>query len=86
MIVPSFNTSRYLAALLLTDSNKIIGISIIRLLQKISWLDTHRSLPIAQIGQPQGVASVIDFLLSGEAAWVTGTIWDVDGGVIAGRH
>ena len=42
--------------------------------------------PIGRIGQPDDIAATIDHLLSDESAWVTGAVWDVDGGVMAGRN
>jgi NAD(P)-dependent dehydrogenase (short-subunit alcohol dehydrogenase family) len=41
--------------------------------------------PLGRNGQPEEIAATVTFLLSDKAAWITGAIWDVDGGLAIGR-
>lgn len=45
----------------------------------------HSLHPIGRNGTTQDVAETIVFLLSDKTSWVTGAVWDVDGGMMAGR-
>ena len=42
--------------------------------------------PIGRIGTVKDISNTILYLLSDKATWITGVIWDIDGGVMAGRN
>lgn len=42
--------------------------------------------PIGRVGKPEDIAETIAFLLSDKTSWATGAVWDIDGGVMAGRN
>ena len=42
--------------------------------------------PLGRIGTPADIAAAVTYLLSDDASWVTGSIVNVDGGIMAGRN
>lgn len=45
--------------------------------------DPNQHTPIPRLGEPCEIANVIAFLLGPESSFVTGAVWNVDGGANA---
>jgi len=52
---------------------------------KEAYQGLNRIHPLGRNGKADDIAAAVKFLLSEDAAWITGAIMDVDGGMSAGR-
>ena len=41
--------------------------------------------PLGRVGRPEDIAGAVTFLASDDAAWITGVVLPVDGGLMAGQ-
>jgi NAD(P)-dependent dehydrogenase (short-subunit alcohol dehydrogenase family) len=41
----------------------------------------HEAHPLGRMGRPEHIAAAVDFLLSEDSNWTTGSLWTVDGGI-----
>ena len=41
-----------------------------------------KAVPLGRIGEPEDIANAVAFLLSDQAAYITGVVLDVDGGAL----
>jgi 3-oxoacyl-[acyl-carrier protein] reductase len=73
VIVPSLTRSNiWLAAGMTSDTYE-------RLL-----VERGREYPLGRVGEPEDVAAMVRFLVSGAASWITGAVIPVDGGRLLG--
>jgi NAD(P)-dependent dehydrogenase (short-subunit alcohol dehydrogenase family) len=54
------------------------------LVDEAQWAKDRSHIPLDRMAEPQEIANIVSFLLSGEASYVSGSLFVVDGGMTAG--